>query len=131
MHVGFFFIGRIRIIRIRLFKAGLGQPELIASIGRGGEIRTPDPLRPRDLSGLQGLRRFSRIPNIYNNWGICFRSSQQLQSDEQMQFRHSCDTAEKQAIDGPRFTEAISDQERSQKPSAFLVPYPASALNRL
>jgi len=47
---------------------GLNRGALRIS-GRGGGIRTRDPLRPRDLCGFQGLHRFSPNPNNYNNLG--------------------------------------------------------------
>jgi len=65
-------------------------PHLIDSIGRGGAIRTPDPLRPRDRNRLQGLHRFSPNPNIYNNLGNLLFARQPTQvasrDDVQTQF---------------------------------------------
>jgi hypothetical protein len=38
-------------------------------IGRGGEIRTHDPLRPRESMCFQRLHLLYLISNIYNNLG--------------------------------------------------------------
>ena len=58
------------------------KPVSFHSIGRGGAIRTPDPLRPRELSRFQGVHRFSAIPNIYNNPGNLLSLKKQPQQIE-------------------------------------------------
>jgi hypothetical protein len=64
--------------------------------GRGGAIRTPDPLRPRELSRFQGVHRFSAIPNIYNNPGNLLSLKKQLRRFQQIEFGHSFGTDERQ-----------------------------------
>src|ERR1700723_1655182 len=64
--------------------------------GRGGAIRTPDPLRPREPRGFHGLHRFSAIPNIYDNPGNLLSLKKQLRRLQQIEFGHSFGTGEKQ-----------------------------------
>ena len=72
------------------------KPVSFHSIGRGGAIRTPDPLRPRELSRFQGVHRFSAIPNIYNNPGNLLSLKKQPRRFQQIEFGHSFGTDEKQ-----------------------------------
>ena len=60
-------------------------------------------VRPREPRHLQGLRRFSQNPNIYNKPGNLLSLRRQVPRIEEMEFRHSFGTAEwgvrKNAID--------------------------------
>lgn len=43
------------------FQAAWIRPDLIDSIGRGGEIRTPDPLRPSRIPAFAANALFSML----------------------------------------------------------------------
>ena len=64
--------------------------------GRGGEIRAPDPLRPRERNRFQAVYRVSRIPNGYNNPGNLLSLKEQLRWTERIGFGNSFGTVKKQ-----------------------------------
>jgi hypothetical protein len=72
------------------------KPLKTVIFGRGGAIRTPDPLRPRERSRFQRFHGFSLTVNVYNKPGNLLSFKTQIPRMEQMGFGHSSGTAKKQ-----------------------------------